>query len=159
MPNGLIGLFKKKGLDIMAKELENGLSKNDISRIITYALELKGISARELAKRVDVSQSSMCGYMSGNTLPSEEVWNKICTVLDIPPSKVKGSFSNNRQDYVVIETEHRRERMKKWIGMLYYLGYSFEDIADCVDDFVDYRLENVLTDTFNELAAATIMGL
>lgn len=145
------------------KKLNNGLSKNDISRIITYALELKGISARELAKRVDVAQSSMCGYMSGNTLPSEEVWNKICTVLDIPPSKKnKGSFSNfmdNRQYYVVIETEHRRERMKKWIGMLYYLGYSFEDIADCVDDFVDWQLETVLTDNFNELAAATIMGL
>lgn len=46
------------------KKLNNGLSKNDISRIITYALELKGISARELAKRVDVAQSSMCGYMN-----------------------------------------------------------------------------------------------
>ena len=143
------------------KKLKNGLDKNDISRIITYAIELKGISARELAKRVDVAQSSMCGYMSGNTLPSEEVWNKICTVLDIPPSKNEEFtiLDNRRQQYIDIETEHRRERIKKWIGMLYYLGYSFEDIADCVYDFVDYRFETVLTDTFNELAAATIMGL
>lgn len=146
----------------MAKEMENGLSKKDISRILTYALDLKGISARDLARRVDIAPSSISGYITGTNLPSEETWNRICMVLDIPPSKDKEQLpihSDNRQRYIDIETEHRRERMKKWIGMLYCLGYSSNEIEDCVDDFVDYRLETVFTDSFNELVAATIMNL
>lgn len=146
----------------MAKKLKNGLSKHDISRILTYALYLNDISAKDLARRVDVTPSSISGYINGTNLPSEEVWNRICTVLYIPPLNNKESFSfnqENRHRYVHIETKHRRERMKKWIGMLYYLGYSSNEIEEYVDDFVDWQWETVFTDSFNELVAATIMGL
>lgn len=151
----------------MSKKLKNGLNKTDVSIVLKCALDIKGISFRDLARFTDISPSSISGYVTGTNLPSEENWDKICKTLQIPATwnevcNSEGTFiddERNRNIYISTEMAHQEERRKNWIKMFFALGYRVEDIRSYVDDFVDWHADAKFDDAINECFAKRIMSL
>ena len=143
----------------MGKTLKNGLNKTDVSIVLKCALNIKGLNFRDLARFTGISPSSISGYVTGANLPSEENWDKICRVLQIPATwnEICNSedFTDepNRGLYVTTEMAHKEERRKNWIQMFFALGYREGDIHSYVDDFVDWHADAKFDDAINECFA------
>lgn len=153
----------------MGKRLKNGLDKTDTSMVLKCALDIKGISFRELARLTNISPSSISGYVTGTVLPSEDAWVKICRVLDIP-QVCKEPFDPN-DDADLAKREHNRllffskelsareDRRKKWIELFLVCGYPEEEIKHYVGPIHDQLPDKDIEDVANEFKARQIMDM
>lgn len=58
---------------------------------LSIVMEKSGITQKDLAKKIDVSQSYISGLCSGSTEgPSVEVLCRLCMALDVSPSYLTG---------------------------------------------------------------------
>lgn len=59
------------------------IEPNRLHRRLQRALTAKGISQRELGRRIEATQASVSHYVKGKRLPGTVVLYKICKELDV----------------------------------------------------------------------------
>ena len=65
--------------------------KNDIIRArLCEAVKISGLSRGEIAKRADVSGTTVRRYMNGETYPSLKMLVKLCDILDVTADYLLG---------------------------------------------------------------------
>lgn len=150
----------------MAYKQGVNINRKDMSTILRCALDIKGMSSAQLARQIDVTAAAVRAYVNGSAGPSVEVWEKICRVLEIPPTwnrvcdseDYESTHEKNRQLFISIEMMKQQERRKNWIKLFLALGYREEDIRSYVDDFVDWHADEKFDDASNEWLIEKIMA-
>ena len=70
-------------------EKERNVMLNDkVKEKIAEAIEQSGLSQIELARKLEVNQSSISHYKNGRKVPSLEVFIKLCQVLDLDANDI-----------------------------------------------------------------------
>ena len=65
--------------------MKHSTAKNmTVSSNLKYYLRRRGMTQRELAKLIGVTESAVCHYVKGNRQPSLARATEIASVLDIP---------------------------------------------------------------------------
>lgn len=140
----------------------------------------KGLSQRELAKKIGVSFQSISFYERGERTPKLETWIKLANFFNVPVSYIQGtsnirdpqafenyeSFSTNfdSQDDVP-RKEFKAFRREKNLMLLYTMfnelieGYlytpeeikHYKDILNSIDDYKIYKINSDLSQFFTML--------
>ncbi|MDT2825060.1 helix-turn-helix transcriptional regulator [Vagococcus lutrae] len=88
---------------------------------IKKARTIKNISQSELAKRLNLTQQAISYYENGSREPSQETWEKIASILDVPVEFLKGKTDDpdgwavweETTGYDKKQIENEINRMKK----------------------------------------------
>ena len=68
-----------------------------LGEIILDALETSGMSARQLAEKINVSPSRISDYIHNRAEPTLKIARQLCLVLGIAPAEMLGLNVSNRQ--------------------------------------------------------------
>ncbi|WP_027398541.1 helix-turn-helix domain-containing protein [Anaerovorax odorimutans] len=71
-----------------------GEIRDNVTRNLCYYLSLKGISQKEFAKKLSVSQSAVTNWIKGKNSPDIEMVAQICDILEISVVDLFGTNSN-----------------------------------------------------------------
>lgn len=66
------------------------IEKPDISDLIEFSLEEKGMTQKELAHKIGVSPSRINDYIAGRAEPTLKIARLLCSTLNIPPAAMLG---------------------------------------------------------------------
>lgn len=66
------------------------ISKPTVGDLIRLSIEEKGMTQKELAKEIGVSQSRVSDYISGRSEPTLRIARAICVALGIAPAAMLG---------------------------------------------------------------------
>ncbi len=61
---------------------------HNISKKLSEAIRQSGIKQTELAQKIGVSQQQISSYINGHTLPSPDMFSRLCTVLDLDANEI-----------------------------------------------------------------------
>ena len=76
---------------IIAYEKEHfPMGKPTVSQLIQLSLEEKGMTQRDLAKKIGVSPTRINDYVTGRAEPTLKVARLLCATLDIAPALMMG---------------------------------------------------------------------
>jgi len=78
-----------------------GEIRNNVQKNLSYYLNLKKISQKELATMLNVSQSAVTNWIKGKNSPDIEIVAEICNILDITVTQLFGM--NEPNDYSILE--------------------------------------------------------
>lgn len=88
-----------------------GEIRDNVRRNLGYYLSTKGLSQKELAEKLSVSQSAVTNWIKGNNSPDIEMVAQICDILDITVVDLFGTNSNdkytNEEKEVIIQYRQR----------------------------------------------------
>lgn len=68
-----------------------GEIRDNVKKNLGYYLSLKGISQKELADKLSVSQSAVTNWIKGKNSPDIEVVAQICDILEISVTDLFGA--------------------------------------------------------------------
>lgn len=71
-----------------------GEIRDNVKKNLGYYLTLKGISQKELADKLNVSQSAVTNWIKGKNSPDIEIVAQICNILDISVNELFGKNDN-----------------------------------------------------------------
>lgn len=71
-----------------------GIIRDNVKKNLGYYLSLKGITQKELAKKLNVSQSAVTNWIKGKNSPDIELVAEICDILDISVTELFGVNTN-----------------------------------------------------------------
>ncbi len=66
------------------------ITKLTVAELLKVSIEEKGISKKDFAREIGVSQSRVSDYLAGRSEPSLKTSRHICEVLNIPPATLLG---------------------------------------------------------------------
>lgn len=66
------------------------IEKPTVAELIANALEEKGLTQKDLATEIGISQSRVSEFMSGKAEPSLKIARSLCNTLGIKPSAMLG---------------------------------------------------------------------
>ncbi len=66
------------------------IAKLSVAELLEVSIEEKGITKKEFAREIGVSQSRVSDYLAGRSEPSLKIARLICEVLNIPPATLLG---------------------------------------------------------------------
>ena len=66
------------------------IEKPTISELIQLSLEEKGMTQKQLAEEIGISQARISDYVSGRAEPTLRIARLLCTVLGITPALMMG---------------------------------------------------------------------
>lgn len=76
---------------VIAYEKEHyPIEKPTVAQLIQLSLEERGMTQKELAKEIGVSQTRISDYVSGRAEPTLKVARLLCTALGIAPAMIMG---------------------------------------------------------------------
>lgn len=83
-----------------------GEIRENVKRNVGYYLSLKGMTQKELAEKLNVSQSAVTNWMKGKNSPDIDTVTLICNVLDISIVELfgtngDGQYSDDEKNIVV----------------------------------------------------------
>ena len=61
-----------------------------ISKRVSETIKQSGLTQKELAEKIFVTQSCIAHYLKGDALPSLDTLSRLCTVLDVDPAYLLG---------------------------------------------------------------------
>lgn len=71
--------------------MENHKFSNDkIKERIIEAIKQSGLSQTEIAKKLNLSQSTIAHYIKGDIMPSLETFVRLCILIDASPNYILG---------------------------------------------------------------------
>lgn len=85
-----------------------GEIRDNVKKNLGYYLSLKGISQKELADKLSVSQSAVTNWIKGKNSPDIEVVAQICDILEISVTDLFGS-DNAKVDPCAEREKKQRE--------------------------------------------------
>lgn len=97
-------------------EIRDNLKKN-----LGYYLSLRGISQKELAKRLNISQAAITNWIKGKNSPDIETVALICDILDISVTALFGTDEHSQytdQEKRLIKEYHNRPELQNAINIL-----------------------------------------
>lgn len=74
----------------------------DIGNAINEVIELSGYMKKDVAKQLNISPSTLTGYISNNRIPDIFTLLKLCEVCNVEPNHL---FGFNRSDYLMDKEE------------------------------------------------------
>lgn len=66
------------------------IDKPTVAELIELYIEEKGLTQKQLAGEIGVSQSRISDYLSGRAEPTLKIARMLCQVLNIPPAAMLG---------------------------------------------------------------------
>lgn len=66
------------------------IAKPTIGEIISHSIEERGMTQKQLAKELGVSQSRVSDYISGRAEPTLRIARALCLILGIAPAAILG---------------------------------------------------------------------
>ena len=76
---------------VIAYEKEHfPISKPSVAQLISFSLEERNMTQRQLAEEVGVSPSRISDYVSGRTEPTLKIARRLCRTLNITPASMMG---------------------------------------------------------------------
>lgn len=66
------------------------IDKPTVAELIELSIEEKGLTQKQLAGEIGVSQSRISDYLSGRAEPTLKIARVLCQVLNIPPAAMLG---------------------------------------------------------------------
>lgn len=76
---------------VIAYEKEHyPIGKPTVAELIELYIEEKGLTQKQLAGEIGVSQSRISDYLSGRAEPTLKIARSLCQVLNIPPAAMLG---------------------------------------------------------------------
>jgi len=85
-----------------------GVIRENVKRNIGYYLSLKGMSQKDLAERLRVSQSAVTNWVKGKNAPDIEMVAQICDALGITVLELFGTDGSDQY------TEHERRMIVQY---------------------------------------------
>lgn len=64
------------------------ITKEDISKRLSEAITRSGLTRKEVAEKIGVSQPTVSHYVSGSKMPSLETFANLCRALDLDANDV-----------------------------------------------------------------------
>lgn len=98
-----------------------GEIRDNVKRNLGYYLSLRGISQKELAERLGVSQSAVTNWIKGKNSPDIEVVAEICDVLEISVSDLFGKEEGenvNAAERKVLEQYRKKPELQQAVNIL-----------------------------------------
>ncbi len=78
-----------------------GEIRENVQKNLSYYLNLKGMSQKQLAEMLQISQSAVTNWIKGKNSPDIEIVAKICGILDITVSQLFGT--SEPHSYTLLE--------------------------------------------------------
>lgn len=72
-----------------------GVIRDNVKQNLGYYLSLRGITQKELAERLGVSQAAVTNWVKGKNSPDIDVLADICEFLNISVSNLLGIHESN----------------------------------------------------------------
>ena len=66
------------------------IGKPTIGELIELSLEDKGLTQRDLARRIGISPSRISAFVSGRSIPTLKIAKELCINLNISPAEMLG---------------------------------------------------------------------
>lgn len=83
--------FSMVGEIVIAYEEEHyPIGKPTVAELIELSIEEKGLTQKQLAGQIGISQSRMSDYLSGRAEPTLKIARALCQALNIPPAAMLG---------------------------------------------------------------------
>ncbi len=98
-----------------------GEIRDNVKRNLGYYLSLKEISQKELAEKLNVSQSAITNWIKGKNSPDIETVVQICDILDISVVDLFGTARNDQyteQEKRVIAQYRKKPELHLAINIL-----------------------------------------
>ena len=98
-----------------------GEIRDNVKRNLGYYLSLKGMSQKELAERLGVSQSAVTNWIKGKNSPDIEVVAQICDILGIAVTDLFGTDGNDQYSNIekrVIEEYRTKHDLQHAVNVL-----------------------------------------
>lgn len=73
------------------------ITLNSIHENLCFAIKKSGMKQTEIAKRINVTQSTVAQYISGRALPGLDTFAKLCIVLNVDPGDILGTSQIKKQ--------------------------------------------------------------
>ncbi len=90
-----------------------GTIRDNVKKNLGYYLSLRGITQKELAKKLNVSQSAVTNWIKGKNSPDIELVAEICDILDISVTELFGANANeqytDRERQVILQYRKKPE--------------------------------------------------
>lgn len=98
-----------------------GEIRENVKNNLKYYLELRGMTQKELAKRLSISQSAVTNWINGKNFPDIDMVAEICKVLNVSVVELFGC--NKTNEYTEIEKKiiiqyRNKPELKKAIHIL-----------------------------------------
>jgi transcriptional regulator with XRE-family HTH domain len=106
-----------------------GEIRDNVKRNLGYYLSLKGISQKELADKLSVSQSAVTNWIKGKNSPDIEVVAQICDILGITVIELFGTDGNDQyteQEKKVISQYRKKPELQQAVHILLGINHSSE---------------------------------
>lgn len=71
-----------------------------IGQRLRYLREQRGLSLRELGKRLNIAHSHLSGIETGKKKPNLELLNALARVFDVKMSEILGEYTEDEQDFM-----------------------------------------------------------
>lgn len=115
---------------MMATKVGDSLGeiRDNVKQNLGYYLSLRGISQKELAEKLGVSQSAVTNWIKGKNSPDIEVVAEICDVLEISVSDLFGKDEGakvNDTEQKVLEQYRKKPELQQAVNIL--LGVDSKD--------------------------------
>lgn len=80
----------------------NRNSKIDLGQVINEIIEMSGMMKKDIAKQLNISPSTLTGYISNNRVPDIFTLLDFCEITHIEPNQL---FGNKTSDYIMNKKE------------------------------------------------------
>ena len=98
-----------------------GEIRDNVKRNLGYYLSLRGISQKELAVRIGVSQSAVTNWIKGKNSPDIEIVAQICDILAISVTDLFGKEDREKFSPIekkVMEQYRRKPELQQAVNIL-----------------------------------------
>jgi transcriptional regulator with XRE-family HTH domain len=109
-----------------------GEIRDNVKRNLGYYLSLRGMSQKELAGKLSVSQSAVTNWIKGKNSPDIEIVARICDILDISIVELfgtNGSEQYSEQEKKVITQYRKKPELQPAIHILLGITKPNRDIT------------------------------
>ena len=67
------------------------ITLSDIHKNLRDAIKQSGMKQTQIAKKINITQSTVAQYISGRAMPGLDTFANLCIVLDIDPADILGT--------------------------------------------------------------------
>lgn len=98
-----------------------GEIRENVKRNLGYYLSLKGLTQKELAEKLNVSQSAVTNWIKGNNSPDIDTVALICNILDISVVELFGTNGDGQysdEEKKIIAQYRKKNEMQPAVRIL-----------------------------------------
>lgn len=85
-----------------------GEIRENVSRNLGYFLNKRGISQKELAVKMGVSQAAVTNWVKGKNLPDIEAVAEICEILEVSVTALFGLEDDENKEFELVRASFQR---------------------------------------------------